>query len=49
MHAYQASEDDELSIHKGERLHIINKFPDDWYLVQNSQVATPKLQTRSHL
>lgn len=37
---YEAREDDELSIGKGEKLYIINKFPDEWYLVQNAQVAT---------
>jgi len=32
-------QDDELTIRKGEKLHIINKFPDEWYLVQNSRGA----------
>ena len=35
---YDAREDDELSIQKGEKLYIVNKFPDDWYLVQNAKV-----------
>ena len=37
---YEAREDDELSIQKGEKLYIINKFPDEWYLVQNAKVLT---------
>jgi hypothetical protein len=31
-------QEDELSMVKGEKLHIINKFPDEWLLVQNAAV-----------
>jgi hypothetical protein len=31
-------QEDELSMVKGEKLHIINKFPDEWLLVQNTAV-----------
>ena len=37
VHQYVSREDDELDIQKGEKLHIINRFPDEWYLVQNSK------------
>ena len=36
---YDSPQDDELSTVKGEKLHIINKFPDEWYLVQNAKVS----------
>ena len=39
-------QEDELSMVKGEKLHIINKFPDEWLLVQNSAVHATITRTQ---